>query len=273
MDDGYGMLLQRGISLKSKAKHFSRLALHPLSAKCKSVTDFFQNSKRQGSLTRESQPGDRNSSRMLSETGEGAGEKKKEEVNRLFEEIRRRVRDDREDHLSKAIKLEMSQLSALISPISQHNLSDLIKEEEQRSAKRLQNQPLYELLLRAQQEVNDSIEDCIEFRFEMRELEMELDLMRKENAQLRGVLDDKGQLSEIQQQMEQFSLMVLSKGEIEGGQSLDLLRALFGQRALKKMLSKMSDAHASSPISRKKRRGNVNRHRRQENLRMLVNLQ
>ena len=55
---------------------------------------------------------------MLSETGEGAGEKKKEEVNRLFEEIRRRVRDDREDHLSKAIKLEMSQLSALISPIS-----------------------------------------------------------------------------------------------------------------------------------------------------------
>lgn len=41
IDTGYVSLIERGISLRKKAKRFSRIALQPLSAKCKSLSDFF----------------------------------------------------------------------------------------------------------------------------------------------------------------------------------------------------------------------------------------
>ena len=170
----------------------------------------------------------------MTEEVEGLGEKKKEEFNSIFNEIRKRINEEKELRLSRPIRLNLTHLENMISPIGRE-FSDIIHEEEPVERK-FANESIQDLLLKVQQESNDALEDNLEMRGDIRELETELEILQKENKELRALADEGGDLTEIQKQVEQFSLMVLSKGEADPSQNYDLLRILFGPRALKKLL-------------------------------------
>ena len=65
----------------------------------------------------------------MTEEMEGMGERKKEEVNHIFNEIRKRINEEKEARLNKPIRLHLTQLENIVSPIGRE-FSDIINEDE-----------------------------------------------------------------------------------------------------------------------------------------------
>ena len=126
----------------------------------------------------------------MTEEVEGLGEKKKEEFNSIFNEIRKRINEEKEVRLSRPIRFNLTHLENLISPIGRE-FSEIIHEEEPVERKFV-NESIQDLLLKVQQESNDALEDNLEMRGDIRELETELDILQKENKELRALADEGG---------------------------------------------------------------------------------